>query len=120
MEKIEAQIHLRNIVSCLNEISDYSHYLSYERYLLDKELKKIINSNLSLAAHEAKSLYTQGCEIEGLKYLAGLANSPSLEEESYAVYSLLQNDIDYMNERVKEAFSKLQEDVENISIISAA
>lgn len=103
MERLEEQIHLRNIVSCLTELGDYIHYLSYERYLLDKELKKIIIDNLIFAASEASSLYKGGCKVEGLQYLSALKDSSAIEKENYAIYSLLQNDIDYLAQRIKEA-----------------
>lgn len=108
MEKLEEQIHLRNIISCLSEIMDYSHYLSYERYVMDEELKKTIMNNLSFAAQEANSLYRKGSTIEGLQYLAGLTNTAALEKENFAMYSLLQNDIDYLAKNISEACELLQ------------
>lgn len=108
MENLEEQIHLRNIVSCLIELSDYTHYLSYERYLIDKELKKIIIDNLTLAASEADSLYHKGCKVEGLKYLSALKDPSAIEEENFAIYSLLQNDIDYIAEQIIKACESAQ------------
>ena len=107
MGKLEQQIHLRNIITCLREIGDYSHYLSYERYLADKELKSIILQNLSLAAQEARNLYNIGYRNNGIQYLAGLYNTPEGEMEDFAIYSLLQNDLDFIADHLNLASKKL-------------
>lgn len=103
MERIEEQIHLRNIVSCLTEIGDYTHYLSYEQFLLDKDLKKVIIDNLTFAASEASNLYDRGCKVEVLQYLSALKDASAIEAENFALYSLLQNDLDYMADQIKKA-----------------
>jgi hypothetical protein len=120
MEKIEEQIHLRNIVSCLTELGDYVHYLSYERYLLDEELKRAIIENLTFAASEANNLYSQGCKVEGLQYLSALKDSSAIEEENFAIYSLLQNDIDYMAELIKEACESAQPELYKVKAATFA
>lgn len=114
MEKLEEQIHLRNIVSCLKELGDYAHYLSYERYLLDKELKNVILRNLSLAAQEAQSLYNLGYKDNGVQYLAGLNSVTESEQEDFAIYSLLQNDLDFITDQLNTASHNLSIDQEAI------
>ncbi|MGK7390463.1 MAG: hypothetical protein ACNS60_08930 [Candidatus Cyclobacteriaceae bacterium M2_1C_046] len=107
MHKFEEQIHLRNIVSCLKELGDYAHYLSYERYTLDKELKNIILRNLSLAAQEAQSLYNLGYRQKDIQYLAGLSGMTEGDQEDFAIYSLLQNDLDFMMDHLAAEANKL-------------
>ena len=111
MERLEEQIHLRNIVSCLTQLSDYTHYLSFERYLLDRELKKVILDNLKYAGKEASYLYERGCKVEELKYLVALKDISAVQKDNFAVYSLLQNDLDYLADRIEETCRSIQQDV---------
>lgn len=120
MEKIEEQIHLKNIISCLTELGDYTHYLSYEQLLLDKELKKVIIDNLSFAGREASNLYAQGCKVEGLQYLSALKDASAIEAENFALYSLLQNDIDYIADLIKEACESVQPELYKVKVPSYA
>lgn len=109
MHNIEEQIHLRNIVTCLKELGDYAHYLSYERFQDDKELKQIILGNLNLAAQEAQSLYNKGYSAHGIQYLAGLCNIPENMPEDFAIYSLLQNDLDFLTDEMNAASNEYAE-----------
>lgn len=120
MENLEQQIHLRNIVSCLSEIKDYTHYLSYERYASDKELKNAIYRNISLAASEAVLLQRQGKKLAGLNCLTSLHDLRAFEEEQYSLYNLLINDVDFLSESFTAECERLQKESSTLSQMAVA
>lgn len=118
MEKQQNQIHINNILSCINEIENNCTDLSQEQ-LLDDELRMTLFRNLTMLGMEASrvdiahpSLITLS-SFENADYINGLG------KDVYAVFNFIVNDLEFLKKSLMKLSLRLQKSTANRDLAMA-
>ncbi|UII32075.1 hypothetical protein LVD17_27715 [Fulvivirga ulvae] len=112
MKNQQNQIHLNNILSCINEIENNCTDLSGD-LLIDEELRMTLYRNLTMLGMEASRVdiahpaLTTLSSFEKADYIDGLG------KDVYAVSQFIINDLEYLKKSLVHLSSRLTQSKKN-------
>lgn len=109
----EDEIHVNNIISCINEIEGYIEGLTYEEFSKEEEVRQSVASNLqeigeaaSLLSDEFLSQFTD-IDYKVLESLKRAKYDEGLEVDHHAIWSVINNDLPTFRDTLSTASEQL-------------
>lgn len=109
----EDEIHVNNIISCINEIEGYVEGIGYEDFAREEEIRQSVASNLQeigeaagLLSDDFVSQFTD-IDYKVLETLKRAKYDEGLEVDQHAIWSIIHNDLPTFRDTLSTASEQL-------------